>query len=309
MKNIILLLILLSLFSCNNLTEKEAIAKYASKASQSKFISIDNKKVHYRESGSGEPLILIHGVVDSLHTWDLLVPFLETKYRVIRIDVPGFGLSDPLELKGNLPLRFSNFLKSFMGELNIQKASLIGNSLGGLLSWTFAVNYPNLVNKVVLLSSGGFPQKFPWVFDVTNTFVNKVIRTFGNETIGPLTGVVGPRVPGLVADTKHKDFVSDQFLRISELMTSQGNLKSYIDLLEYAGNYDYSDSKRASEIKHPMLILHGEKDQIIPVDTQIPQWKKSSPNSTIKILRNSAHMPHWEDPLRLSKLIAPFLAH
>lgn len=298
---------LLALISCSNPQRSEILKKYGASEDGSKFIKVNGRSVHYRVSGKGEKVVLLlHGIVDSLHTWDLVVPQLEEKYRVLRIDLPGFGLSDPLPLKGDIIESFTHHLKITLDQLKLKEVYIVGNSLGGLMAWNFSLRYPSYTEKVALLSSGAFVQKFPWIFDISNPIVNYIVKAIGKYTLQYSLKLTGPLVPGLVGESNHQEFVDLQFERIGDLMTAEGNFKNYMSILEIAYKYDFKDSQNIEKISRPLLVIHGQDDQIIPPSTQISKWKAIKPNATYIEPKGSAHMPQWEKPDDLAARLQSF---
>ena len=125
----------------------------------SQFVLVDGIQVHLRDEGPRDdpnPIVLLHGTSSSLHTWDGWASVLQAKRRVIRVDLPGFGLTGPTP-DGNyhMPV-YSHFVASLMDTLQIRQAVLAGNSLGGYVAWKTAVDYPDRVSKLILVDSAGY---------------------------------------------------------------------------------------------------------------------------------------------------------
>ena len=125
----------------------------------SKFIPIDGMNVHYRDEGKGQVIVLLHGTGASLHTWDKWTDKLKNNYRVIRLDLPAYGLTGPHPENKYSISEYSEFLNSFIKELKLKDFILSGNSLGGSISWYYASVYPEKVKLLSLLSPGGFSNK------------------------------------------------------------------------------------------------------------------------------------------------------
>ena len=139
---------------------EELIPLYANK--DSKFMPILGMKVHYRDEGVATdtlPLILLHGMSSSLNTWDSVVIDLKSHKRVISLDLPGFGLTGPSpENAYNFPY-YSKFIDSFATRLKIKRFILVGNSMGGAISWNYALHNPSGLAKMVLVDAAGYPKK------------------------------------------------------------------------------------------------------------------------------------------------------
>ncbi|PYJ75489.1 MAG: hypothetical protein DME69_14950 [Verrucomicrobia bacterium] len=120
-----------------------------------KFVTVYGAKIHYVEAGSGAPLILIHGLADNVAVWDSVIPSLAAKFRVIAFDQIGFGHSDKPLLNYRVST-FVDFLDGLMTELKIERASLVGNSLGGWVAAAFALTHPERVERLVLSDAAGY---------------------------------------------------------------------------------------------------------------------------------------------------------
>jgi len=131
-------------------------AKYL--ASPGDLVTVAGTRLHVRDSGPRDApvLILIHGFGSSLQTWEPWAMALEPSFRVIRFDLPGSGLSDPDATGDYTDTRTLTILVALMDHLGIARASLIGNSIGGRIAWTFAAMHPERVVKLVLISPDGF---------------------------------------------------------------------------------------------------------------------------------------------------------
>jgi pimeloyl-ACP methyl ester carboxylesterase len=114
---------------------------------QSEFMELNGLSVHYRDEGEGMPVVLVHGTAASLHTWDDWTNTLKEHYRVIRMDIPAFGLTGP-DPKGDYSIDgYVGFLAQFLDQLHIDSMYLAGNSLGGNIAWNFASEHPDKVKN------------------------------------------------------------------------------------------------------------------------------------------------------------------
>jgi pimeloyl-ACP methyl ester carboxylesterase len=144
-------------------TREELELKYAPEPS--KFIFINGTRVHYRDEGEGPVIVLLHGVLSSLHTWDGWLKELAGRYRIVRLDLPGWGLTGKAGFPYNMPV-YIDFLNEFFNKIGLVKIYLVGSSFGGLISWNYAIKYPDKVNKLILLDSTGYPIKKPLAIKV-----------------------------------------------------------------------------------------------------------------------------------------------
>ena len=123
------------------------------------YVSALGVNLHYQDTGPSKnaiPIVFLHGFGASLQTWDIWAQALSEDYRVISVDLPGFGLTgeDPSGIYTDQ--RSVEVLEAFLKELNIPKVVLVGNSMGGKFAWQFAARYPNQVAKLVLISPDGY---------------------------------------------------------------------------------------------------------------------------------------------------------
>ena len=110
----------------------------------------------------------IHGIAESLHTWDMVSQKMIEDYRFVRFDIPGFGLSDHLSTNDYSLDRWINLISKMLTSLGIYTIHLLGNSLGGYIAWNFALKYPNEVKSLMLLDPAAFPlSKAPWIVEIS----------------------------------------------------------------------------------------------------------------------------------------------
>lgn len=129
--------------------------RYANDASR--FVELDDARVHYRDEGPADApvLLTIHGVYSSLHTWDGWVEQLSDDVRVIRLDMPGFGLTGPGAPGEHRLQTLIDTVGEFCDELGLSDLAVAGNSLGGAVAWRFSIQRPDLADRLLLLDAGG----------------------------------------------------------------------------------------------------------------------------------------------------------
>ncbi|CAI8290858.1 MAG: 2-hydroxymuconate semialdehyde hydrolase [Flavobacteriaceae bacterium] len=269
---------------------------------QSSFISVKNIDIHYRDEGNQTdsiPIILIHGTGASLHTFDDWTNKLKYSKRVIRLDLPAYGLTGPFVDRDYSILNYTSFLKEFLETLDIKQCIIAGNSLGGEIAWNFALEKPDIVKKLILINSGGFPsfsKSVPIAFRLAQTpVINKVVRF-----ITPFF-IVKSSVENVYFD---KSKVTDSLVeRYFDLCLREGNRQAFIDRLGIGKRNNYIN---ISNIKQPTLILWGADDLLIPVENAY-KFQNSLPNNKLVILENSGHVPMEENPFESIKHVIEFL--
>ena len=143
---VLIIIILPQLTSKETCTYEEAIQKFA----KGKFVTVDGKKIHYLEAGNGPPIILIHGFLYHTVMWKKNIDDLAKKFKVYAIDLWGWGYSERLKEQEYSFERYGKQIVGFMDALNIKKATLAGQSMGGGISVYVAAHYPDRVDRLIL---------------------------------------------------------------------------------------------------------------------------------------------------------------
>jgi pimeloyl-ACP methyl ester carboxylesterase len=254
--------------------------------STSRFMSIDGNRVHYRDEGVGEPLVLIHGTASSLHTWDKWVQGLKSNYRVIRMDLPGFGLTGPdradrYEIEDDVRL-----LTAFLARLGIEKVHQAGSSLGGRIAWHLALEYPENVESLTLLNALGYPQeRWPLPIEMAQwPIMDEVMASFSPRFM---------YASGLKDVYFDESLVNDRLVdRYFELSRYPGNLAAFPKRVQ--ARLD-KDAPLISGIRVPTLILWGEEDKYFPVENA-HEFGADIANSRVHVYPDVGHLPMEEVP-------------
>ena len=278
-------------------TLEELSPKYA--AAPSQFMTLNGRKIHYRDEGEGPTIVLIHGTGASLHTWEDWTKDLIKDYRVIRLDLPAYGLTGEDPQKRYSSKDYVDLLDAFLTKLQVDKFHLAGNSLGGLVSWLYTSYHPEKIEKLVLLDPSGFPfKRTPMVIKmakipVLNNFIRYVTpRSFIEKNIKEV----------YYDHSLIKDSTIDRYY---DLTLFEGNRTAFIDRA-YIEREDYRD--RLSLISAPTLILWGENDAWIPV-SDAARFKAAIENAQVVIMPKTGHVPMEERPKESLAIVTAFLTH
>lgn len=312
---LIFLAAILALLGCVVLLEpdlpKEVVdAKYSSPASR--FLSMDNgARVHYRDEGdpSDPPIVLVHGSNASLHTWGPWVGQLKNNYRVITMDLPGHGLTGAVPDRDYSMPAFVNTVSAVADHLEIPKFILGGNSMGGGVTWHFALAHPERVNALVLVDSSvpgdwnterqsGNKGRGPIAFRL---FSQPWFQRIGSRLDPYLLVVQGVR--SAYYDTRQ---VSDDLVdRYHELSLREGSRQATLDRFQAFDPRSLA-SADLSVIEQPTLIMWGSEDALIPVDHAY-RLERELINPTLVIYEEVGHVPMEEIPDRSAKDLIIFL--
>lgn len=270
----------------------------------SKFIRVMGMDVHYRDEGNPTdslPLVLIHGTGSSLHTFEAWAAALRENRRVVRMDLPGFGLTGPFPDRNYSMEQYVQFVAAFLAARDIGHCILAGNSLGGQIAWNFTLEHPDRVAKLILIDASGYAIKstsVPLAFKIARTPVLNKILTF----ITP-RAVVASSVLNVYADkSKVTDALVDRYF---DLSLRGGNRQALIDRMQMP--FDSGAVRQIKTIHQPTLILWGDQDGLIPLESAY-RFQKDLPNDTLVILKNSGHVPMEEDPEESLEAVLGFIA-
>jgi pimeloyl-ACP methyl ester carboxylesterase len=257
---------------------------------ESRYVSINGTSIHYLDQGKGTVIVALHGMVDSLHTWDEWAKKMTPHYRVVRMDIPGFGLTGPVREGGYSKEMFVGFLHAFLNELKIDQCILAGNSLGGAIAWNFALQYPEKVSQLILIDPAGYPMEIPWPLSLAET---PGIRYFA-RFITP-RWIYQMSLRQVFGDpSKVTDSLVDRFY---ELNLRPGNRDALIRIMDSLKklNQDPTFSKSIAGIRTPTLLIWGQKDTWIPV-SHVTKWEKDVPGIRTILYENTGHVPQLEIP-------------
>lgn len=295
----ILLLLLVVLVFWNfqfDIPVEQLKEKYTNEASQ--FMDLQGLQVHYRDEGQGMPIVLLHGTAASLHTWDDWTQTLQKQYRVIRLDLPAFGLTGPNATHDYSLENYSNFLNEFLNQLAIDSCYLAGNSLGGAIAWYHAAAYPQRVKKMVLLNPAGYVSgsKKPFVFRLAATPVlNQIIRY-----VSPKSFIAHNLQQVYFDDSKIAPGLVDRYF---ELTLRTGNRTAFIERVK---SQRKDQTERLKQIQCPTLILWGKEDTWIPV-AHGQRFVEDLPNAELVVMEETGHVPMEERPTESLVPVLTFL--
>ena len=263
-------------------------ARWAQPPSQ--FIEVAGMQVHLRDEGPRDdpvPIVLLHGTSASLHTWDGWSQTLSKTRRVIRFDLPAFGLTGPNPQNDYTLKSYVNFVTAVMDKLGVQRFVLGGNSLGGQIAWETAHALPARVERLILVDSGGYafvPKSLPAGFQIARM---PVLRNLMPYTLP--RGIVQNSIENVYGDPS---LVQPALIdRYYDLTLRAGNRNA----LSYRLDQGYvSDEAKIKSLKLPTLILWGAKDRLIPPESG-QNFARDIAGSKLVMFEALGHVPHEEN--------------
>lgn len=265
---------------------------------ESNFVEVQGMPVHYRRAGEGPALLLLHGTGATLHTWEGWTTELRDSFDVISVTLPAFGLTGPHPDEDYSISAYVDFVEAFARKTGLEEFYLAGNSLGGLIAWEYALDYPKRVRKLILLNASGWPREKEMPL---------ALRLARIPVFKQLLQRITPRAlfrKSLDEVYANPDQVSDVLVdRYFNLFLREGNRKAYVQRL----NQTYvPDPMRLSELAIPTFILWGEQDAWIPV-ADAYRFDKTLPNSQLMVYPDAGHVPMEEWPERTAEDVRSFL--
>lgn len=225
---------------------------------EDRMIQIDGANVRVRIEGPQDapPIILMHGFIYSLESFDAWAAALKSDYRVIRFDLLGHGLSGPDPQQRYSPQERADFVGDVMDAIGVEEAVIGGNSLGGLAAWKFAASAPDRVAGLILISPGAYPS---------NGVANEPLKAPAPLAMFLRTGQE-PAVAAALANIYYdKDFITPEKVKlVSDMMRQPGNGEAFVQSVEEFILPDPDAALRS--ISAPTLILWGAQDRVIPLD-------------------------------------------
>lgn len=263
-------------------------------------LEVAGLRLHLRDSGPKDApaVILLHGFGASLHTWEPWARALAADHRVIRFDLPGFGLTGPDPTGDYTDARSLQVLMALLDRLAVSRASLIGNSIGGRIAWTFAARHPERVDKLVLISPDGFASKgFEYGKKPRIGAMVKLMRYVLPKTVVRMSLAPAYGDPKLLTDAV--------VTRYHDLMLAPGVRDAMIARLEQVVLVPPEPLLR--RIRAPTLLVWGEKDAMIPV-ANAADYLRHLPDARLVALPGLGHVPQEEAPARSLAPVKAFLA-
>lgn len=266
-------------------------AKYANAASR--YMDLPGGlKVHYRDQGrrDGPVIVMVHGFGASLETWEPWVQRLGSQYRIVTLDLPGFGLTSAPKGYTLTRTGFVEVVDGVTTKLGLPKFVLVGNSMGGGVAWNYALKHPDRLQGLVLVDAAGWPQQRADGRD--GPFIFKVLRNpVGRFLIKDLDTTAMTRAGLKDAFAPTPEMVDEPMVtRYVELSRAPGHKDIIMGLMGGFDPADAASKAKLSAISVPTLVMHGDTDKLIPV-SHAALFGDAIPGATVIIYPKVGHVP------------------
>lgn len=279
----------------------QPLKEWSSKYARGKFIEINGLPTHYIEKGSGDPVILIHGFFFDSNMWNMNIDALAAKNKVYAIDLWGFGYSTRKPLDYGYSL-YAQQLQKFMEAMDIQKASLVGQSMGGGTIIKFTISNRHRVDKIVLVNAAGMPNPLPVLAKISNLpKLGELMYGINNNFVRKFT---------LGSTFLHnRELITREFF---EQLTRFHKIERSSDVMLYITRKQFFDSlideiKELGTMDVPALIVWGRKEKSIRlrIGKELAGMLKGS---RLEILDEAGHCSNIDQFEQFNKLVSDFLS-
>ena len=270
---------------------------------QDRYADVQNHRVRYWEEGQGAPIVLVHGLGNSVLNWRKNLEPLGKRFRAIALDLPGHGLSDMPRGWFDLP-HGAGFLAAFLDELGIPAAHFVGNSMGGILSLELALTQPERVASLTLADSAGLGRQVAAGLRIAT--LPLVGEYFQRPSLKRVRGLVR----WMLYDPRHVD-EEELPIRLGYL-ERRGSAQALIRYLRTgvspSGQRPATrrDARLAS-LTQPTLIAWGAQDPLFP-SSHARDAAKKIPRAQLHILDRCGHWPQYEYPDEFNRLLTDFVS-
>lgn len=271
---------------------------------EDRYVKVNGKNIRYWVQGEGPALVLVHGLACSANYWRYNIAELAQEYRVFAPDLLGFGLSDKDIDEFSLPYAGS-VLAEFMDAVGIERASLGGNSMGGVICAQVAVQFRSRVDKLILVNSAGFGRE-----------INPVVRLWALPVVGSVVFSLHQRLFPLAVrlNFSHPRAVDQEWIdEATSMLRMPGVKESSLEVAKIGLSLRGQRRELLRDLHHqlrdmpaPTLIVWGSRDLMVPVSHAYAA-QRLIPNAQVHIMDRCGHIPQVERPHEFDRLVLEFL--
>ena len=271
-----------------------------------KYLDLHGERIAYLDEGSGEAVVLLHGLAGSSDTWRSLIGPLSRKYRVVAPDLLGHGNSTKPRTDYSLGA-LSVLIRDVLDELGITRATFVGHSLGGGIAMQFVYQHPDYVQRLVLINSGGLGPDVGMLL--------RLASLPGAELVLPIIAAKrllapGERVWSLMRKAGIESPRGQEMWRhyrsLSDGPTRQAFLRTVRGVIDHRGQAVSALNRLNTRMDFPVMAIWGDRDAMIPV-AHAYAAQQIRPDVRVEVLTDVGHFPHAERPTEVAELIDDFI--
>jgi len=268
------------------------------------YAVVDGLRVRHWDVGAGSPVVLVHGLGASVESWLPNVEALAERHRVLALDLPGFGRSAKEGLTYSASFAAS-FVAAFLDAMGAGRASVVGNSMGGLVALQLALDHPERVDRLVLVSSAGLGREVGFYLRLA------ALPLLGDylASLGTPEAVVRATISSILSNPH--EMPRELIDRWVELTGLPGASAAFVKAAR-AGLSIFGQRRqivlrhRLAEVRAPTLIVWGDEDPVIPVAHAYAAHRRL-PCARLHVFKGCRHCPQLERPAEFNELVLEFL--
>ncbi|MGB3773255.1 MAG: alpha/beta hydrolase [Rhodococcus sp. (in: high G+C Gram-positive bacteria)] len=278
------------------------------------FRTIHGYRRAFRMAGEGPVVLLIHGIGDSSETWTDVLPHLASKYTVIAPDLLGHGLSDKPRADYSVAA-YANGIRDLLVTLGIESVSVVGHSLGGGVAMQFGYQFPEMVERLVLVSAGGVTKDVhPALRLMATPVVNEAFKLLRLPGAMSLLGLAGSVIDKLDGTPFHPGAIvhdtPDLFRVLNNLLDStayDAYLRTLRAVVDWRGQVVTMLDRCYLTENLPVQLIWGDEDTVIPVG-HAHLAHAAMPGSRMDVFHGAGHFPYRDDPMRFLDVLEGFFS-
>jgi pimeloyl-ACP methyl ester carboxylesterase len=274
---------------------------------QAREALLHGHRMIYRTCGSGPPVVLIHGMVNSSRHWEKVALGLADRYTVIAPDLLGHG--DTAAVRGDYSLgAHAASIRDLMTSIGIERASIVGHSLGGGVAMVFFYQFPQRTQRLGLISSGGLgPEVSPMLRAAALPGAGAVVWAAAHPRVISGLNAIGARMRERgMRNGVYLEAVARAMAPLGERGARRAFLETLRAVIDARGQHVSARDRLHLVADFPMLIAWGERDRTIPIEHG-RYAHRAIPGSRFETLPKAAHFPHIEDPQGLVEILGDWL--
>ena len=266
----------------------------------SMYVQVDGVQVHYTISGEGPNIILLHGLGASVISWKDNIDVLADRFCVYAVDLPGHGDSEPVNTDHTIEAGIK-FVSGFMDAVGITKASIAGNSLGGLIALETVLTFPDRFDHLVLVGSAGLGKQISFLLRAkTIPFLGELLESMGAKAMLKYVfydrRLIEPAVVEVLRQHRRKPWAKKTILRMLRQGVNAFGMKPKFQL-----------TTKIDQVECPILVVWGREDRIFPVKHAYNVANRNN-GIHLQVFSNCGHWPQMEKTKEFNDVIMAFLS-
>lgn len=271
-----------------------------------RFLDWHGEQVAYLDEGSGEVILLLHGIAGSSQTWRSLIGPLSRNYRVVAPDLLGHGNSTKPRSDYSLGA-LSVLVRDILDQLGVSRATIVGHSLGGGIAMQFAYQHPDYVQRLVLIASGGLgPDVGLLLRAATLPGAELVLPVIADRRLLAPVDRAWAWLRKMGVQAPRGEQMWGHYSSLSDGPTRRAFLRTLRSVVDHRGQAVSALNRLNARTDFPVMTIWGDRDTIIPV-THAYSAREIRPDVRLEVLSGVGHFPHAERPLDVAALIEDFI--